>query len=135
MTTSGPKLQEYAREMRIEPTEPEKLLWRRLSRSQLGGYKFRRQAVLEPFIADFFCPAKGLVVELDGETHLHETDSLRDAQMAKQGFVTLRFTNADIRSNMEGVLITILDTLSKLPDRWDSACAGPTPTPPLKGRG
>ncbi len=45
--------------MRREPTVPAKLLWRHLSNSQLGGYKFRRQASLAPFIVDFLCPSKG----------------------------------------------------------------------------
>jgi very-short-patch-repair endonuclease len=71
------RLVERARQMRRQPTEPEKRLWRHLSNSQLGGYKFRRQATIEPFIADFLCPAKGLVVEVDGETHAHWADERR----------------------------------------------------------
>jgi very-short-patch-repair endonuclease len=50
---------ERAREMRREPTEPEKRLWRHLSNRQLGGYKFRRQATIEPYIADFPLPGEG----------------------------------------------------------------------------
>ena len=45
-----------AREMRLNPTEPETRLWRHLSASQLGGFKFRRQSVIDYYIADFFCP-------------------------------------------------------------------------------
>ena len=40
-------------------------MWRQLSNSQLGHHKFRRQAVIFPYICDFFCPAKGLIVEVD----------------------------------------------------------------------
>ncbi len=117
--------------MRREPTEPEKRLWRQLSNSQLGGFKFRRQAAIPPFIVDFFCPAKGLIVEVDGETHFVAADARRDAALSHRGFTTIRFTNADVMSNIDGVLTLILGRLEALPDRWPS----PTPTPPLKGRG
>ena len=115
--------------MRNEPTEPEKWLWRHLSASQLGGFKFRRQAAIPPFIVDFFCPSKGLIVEVDGETHLDDADARRDAMLAAQGFSTIRFTNADVRDNMDGVLITLLARLRALPDRWTGSTAGPTPNP------
>jgi very-short-patch-repair endonuclease len=52
--------------MHCDPREPEKRLWRNLSRSQLGGFKFRRQAVTGSYFADFLCPAKVLIVEVDG---------------------------------------------------------------------
>jgi len=129
------KLRERARRMRREPTEYEKRLWRHLSGSQLGGFKFRRQAAIPPFVADFFCPARGLIVEVDGETHVAMDDAKRDALLAQRGFKTIRFTNDDVRDNMDGVLITILQTLEGLPDRWGGSPASPTPTPPLKGRG
>jgi len=48
--------------MRSNPTEWEKRLWRRLSNSQLGGFKFRRQAVIAPFICDFLCPSRAFIV-------------------------------------------------------------------------
>src|SRR5690348_13578813 len=63
------ELQKRARSMRTDPTEPEKRLWRSLSNSQLGGYKFRRQAVIDRYIVDFLCPAQKLIVEVDGDTH------------------------------------------------------------------
>ncbi len=50
------QLQHRAREMRTNPTEPEKRLWRHLSNSQLGDLKFRRQQVIGHYIADFVCP-------------------------------------------------------------------------------
>ena len=121
--------------MRRQPTELEKRLWRHLSGSQLGGFKFRRQTVLKPFIADFFCPAKGLIVEIDGETHPASSDEMRDAQLAARGFETIRFTNDEVRDNMEGVLTTLLDRLRALPDRWPSPPLGPTPNPSPEGEG
>jgi len=114
--------------MRREPTEPEKRLWRNLSNSQLGGFKFRRQAAIPPFVVDFFCPAKGLIVEVDGGTHSVANDARREELLAKRGFATIRFTNADVISNMDGVLTTVLRMLGELPDRWSGPSDCPTPT-------
>jgi very-short-patch-repair endonuclease len=129
------RLIELAKELRREPTEPEKRLWRHLSNRQLGGFKFRRQEVLEPFIVDFFCPSKALIVEVDGETHVTADDADRDAFLARRGFTTIRFTNDDVMTNMDGVLTVILQKLREMSDRWRGAPDLPTPTPPLKGRG
>jgi len=121
--------------MRRAPTECEKWLWRHLSNSQLEGFKFRRQAAIPPFIVDFFCPARGLIVEVDGETHVPEADTERDALLAHRGFSTIRFTNDYVQDNMYGVLIVILERLRELADRWPDTHVFPTPSPPLKGRG
>ncbi len=116
--------------MRRNPGEWEKRLWRRLSASQLG-FKFRRQHVIAPYICDFFCPAKGLVVEVDGDTHDPARDAARDRAITCQGFRTLRFTNTDIRENMEGVPLAIVATLDSQPDRWSV----PHPNPSPEGEG
>ena len=126
---ADPKLRERARQLRRAPTEPELRLWRNLSASCLGGFKFRRQAAIPPYIADFFCPAKGLIIEVDGITHLQDKDARRDKALAQHGFVTIRFTNDEVMSNMDGVLTAILNRLIELPDRWSGASTGPTPYP------
>ncbi|HET9640461.1 MAG TPA: endonuclease domain-containing protein [Allosphingosinicella sp.] len=129
------RLVERARQMRREPTEPEKRLWRNLSNRQLGGHKFRRQTTIEPFIVDFLCPAKALIVEVDGETHVAEVDARRDALLAGRGYTTIRFTNEDVMANMDGVLTVILQTLENLPGRWQGAPDSPTPNPSPEGEG
>ena len=121
------ELNGHAREMRREPTEPEIRLWRALSRSQLGGYKFRRQAVIGSFIADFLCPQKALIVEVDGDTHDVETDRRRDAALIAQGLAVLRVTNADVMRNLDGVLQTIVAALDETPDRRDRPHPNPSP--------
>ncbi|MCP5395744.1 MAG: endonuclease domain-containing protein [Sphingomonadaceae bacterium] len=100
-------LHQRAREMRSNPTEPEKLLWRNLSNSQLEGLKFRRQEVIGPYIADFMCPARSLIVEVDGDTHDEVKDRLRDGELADFGFHVLRVTNEEVMRNMDGVLQAI----------------------------
>ena len=91
----------YAQEMRRNPTEPEIRLWRQLSRSQLGGFKFRRQAEIGPFIADFLCPQKALIVEVDGETHDVDQDRGRDMALERLGYSVFHVTNPDVMGNID----------------------------------
>jgi very-short-patch-repair endonuclease len=125
------QLNGFAHDMRCDPTEPEKRLWTRLSRSQLGGHKFRRQPVIGPFIADFFCPQKGLVVEVDGDTHDIVADLKRDAALNRLEIKVLHVANAEVIRNLDGVCETILRTLELMPDRWPS----PHPNPSPEGEG
>jgi very-short-patch-repair endonuclease len=124
-------LHKRAAEMRRNPTEPEKRLWRHLSNGQLSGHKFRRQSVIGWFIADFLCPQRALIVEVDGDTHDEAKDQLRDDILAQQGFRVLRVTNQDVMANMDGVLTFIAGALTKAPDRWHK----PHPNPSPEGEG
>ncbi|MBO9575086.1 MAG: endonuclease domain-containing protein [Sphingobium sp.] len=118
-----------AKRMRHEATPFEIILWRHLSSSQLGGFKFRRQHVIEGWIVDFFCPALNLVVEVDGDTHDPEKDAVRDANLTVAGYRTLRFSNSQIGSELEAVLQTILETCMTARARW------PHPNPSPEGEG
>jgi very-short-patch-repair endonuclease len=124
----------YARaaEMRRNPTPLEVIIWRHISRSQLSGFKFRRQHVIVPFIVDFFCAAKGLAIEIDGMTHDHETDRKRDFHLAQLGVRTLHFSNQEVSENLEGVLTAINHALLKSEDRW---VRQPHPNPSPEGEG
>ncbi len=123
------KLKPRARHLRNRMTEPELRLWQYLRGSQLEGFKFRRQVAITPFVADFFCPAKALIVEVDGDTHDTEEDRRRDRLLESRGYTTIRFTNSDVTQNVDGVLITVLAVLRSLPDRW------PHPNPSPEGEG
>lgn len=74
-------------------TEAEKRLWGELRQRRLQGQTFRRQQPLGPYIVDFVCLAKRLIVELDGGQHARdfERDRLRDDWLSKQGYTVLRF--------------------------------------------
>ena len=126
----NPRLGNFARSMRREPTPCEDAVWKKLRASQLGGFKFRRQTVIESYICDFFCPAKGLIVEIDGDTHEAEVDEHRDRVLAARGFEVLRFTNADVRENLHGVLARILERVEARPPRFTHP-----PTPSLEREG
>jgi very-short-patch-repair endonuclease len=67
----------HARHLRKNPTDAGKRLWRFLRDKQLGGYRFRRQQPIGPYIVDFFCPQIGLVIELDGGQHSSAVDDER----------------------------------------------------------
>ena len=125
-----------ARKMRSEPTEPERRLWMALRDSCLGNHKFRRQTVIEHRIVDFFCPSKGLIVEIDGETHDREKDVIKDANLENRiGFHTIRFTNHEVMTNLEGVKIALLLALEAQADRWARVGSTTPQPPPLKRRG
>jgi very-short-patch-repair endonuclease len=97
--------------MRRNPTEPEKRVWRILSNSQLCGFKFRRQAALPPFIADFLCPSAKLIVEVDGDTDDELKDALRNGDMSMSGYRVLRVSNLDVMTNLSGVFDVIAAAL------------------------
>ena len=124
------RLKPRARELRNNLTEPERRLWRVLRSSQLDGFKFRRQVAIPPFIADFLCPRKALIVEVDGLTHEPIADARRDRWLKSRGYTTIRFTNEDVMRNVDGVYTVIVETLSALPDRWPHP---PTPSPEGEG--
>ncbi|WP_245656301.1 endonuclease domain-containing protein [Novosphingobium naphthalenivorans] len=87
--------------------------------SSLSGLQISQTGGIGLRIVDFFCPAKGLIVEVDGGTHDRELDLHRDRALERNlGFRTVRFTNLEVMSNMEGVLLSLLHRLDSLPDRW-----------------
>jgi len=98
-----------AKELRREMTPAEQQLWPMLRGNRLGGFHFRRQQVIDGFIADFYCHAAGLVVEVDGPVHdaQPEYDADRDRAFAARGLTILRVRNADVFSDLTVVLKAI----------------------------
>ena len=103
------QIQQRARELRREMTPTERVLWQRLRNRQLSGLKFRRQHPLGPFIADFYCAAHRLVVEIDGDIHdlQPERDAARTEQFEKYGYRVIRFRNEQVLNDIESVLAAI----------------------------
>jgi very-short-patch-repair endonuclease len=99
-----------ARSLRRNATGAERCLWEGLRRKQIGR-RFRRQVILDDFIADFAAFDARLIVEVDGATHSTSEEVARDAartaRLAAQGFSVLRFTNDEVSRNLDGVLETI----------------------------
>ncbi|HXG80958.1 MAG TPA: endonuclease domain-containing protein [Sphingomicrobium sp.] len=105
-------LRSRAKGMRREPTPAEHRLWQILRAKRLAGHKFKRQLVLDDYIADFACLQQRLIIEADGGQHCEsDRDSVRDAYLQSQGFRILRFWNNEILENEEGVFLAILSAL------------------------
>jgi len=106
------QLTALARDHRSNATPAEALLWKYLKGHHFTGIKFRRQEPIGPYIADFGCVSKKLVIELDGGYHLEheqrEYDKARTEYLKGMGFTVLRFTNDDVFNNINDVLKRIL---------------------------
>ncbi len=122
------RLTPIARGLRKRMTEAEHVLWKALRGKRLEGLKFRRQEPIGPFIVDFVCFERKLIVEAEGSQHFHgeqkSKDAERDRWLHEQGFEILRFNNTEIMSSTEGVVLEILNHTS-LPKDWP---AGSSPS-------
>ena len=103
----------HVRTLRNDQTETERLLWSRLRRRQVGGFKFRRQHQVGLYICDFASLDGRVIVELDGSQHLTQTayDARRDRFLTSAGFRVLRFWNGDVMATPNDVLDTIYHAL------------------------
>jgi very-short-patch-repair endonuclease len=97
----------HAAPLRRLATDAERLLWSRLRGRRLG-WKFRFQHSIGPFVADFVCLERRLIVEADGGQHNPQADRARNAYLRNRGFRIVRFWNNDILQNIDGVLETLV---------------------------
>jgi very-short-patch-repair endonuclease len=104
-------------DLRQKATDAEQRLWRRLRNRQVCGAKFRRQHPLPPYVVDFVCLEKRLVIEADGGQHLERQahDEKRTAFLEAQGFRVMRFWNDEILTQTEDVLEAIFRALNETP--------------------
>jgi len=117
MALFKPRPTRLARSLRSAATAAERLLWTKLSRRQLSGYKFSRQMPIAGFVCDFLCRDAKLIVELDGGQHSlqSDSDSRRSEILESKGYKIIRFWNNEVIENIEGVLSTIHSALRKCP--------------------
>jgi len=104
-----------ARVLRYNQTDAERLLWRFLGNRHLGGFKFRRQYPITPYIADFVCVGAGLIVEVDGSQHIgsHLYDKKREQHLERLGYRTVRYWDNDVLLKTSEVLEAILLELNR----------------------
>ena len=111
---------QFARSLRRNETDAEKVLWRELRGRNLNGFKFVRQYPIGPYIADFACREKALVVELDGAQH---AENMRDVERTRYinrtGFSVIRFWNEEVLRERDNVLETIVAIVE---DRLTEQC-------------
>jgi very-short-patch-repair endonuclease len=119
----------FAKSLRREMTDGERLLWQRLRGEQLGA-KFRRQHPVGSYVADFACLAPQLIVEIDGSQHAYQQayDEKRDAYFKSLGFDVLRFPANLPFLDLPSMVQVIHDRLTEL------AAAAPIPTFPQRGK-
>ncbi len=102
-----------ARHLRNEATQAEKFLWTKLSRRQLGGFKFRRQYPYGLYVLDYYCVELKLSVEVDGGQHgedrVRRKDEIRTSYLGKAGVTVIRFWNYEVLSAIDGVMDAILE--------------------------
>jgi very-short-patch-repair endonuclease len=117
-----------ARALRNGDSAAERAMWAVLKGRQLAGYKFTRQLPIGPYFADFVCPARGLVLEIDGSQHQERAsfDRARDEYMINAGYAVFRVPAGTVLSNREGVCDSLLAVLDgRMEDdvkSFDSRC-------------
>ena len=121
---------ERARDLRKRMPPAEARLWNYLRSLKAQGYHFRRQVQLGPFYVDFACHHPKLVIEVDGQTHFTPEviayDNRRSELIRGEGYRVARYSNLDVRDNLEGVATHLSAVLAALP---------PPLIPPHKGEG
>ena len=99
------------RDLRQRMPPAERIVWKHLQNRHLSGAKFRRQVSVGVYVLDFYCPAFKLALEIDGSSHngedAHEYDEIRQKSLEAVGVRFLRFTNAQVYQNIEGVMTAI----------------------------
>jgi very-short-patch-repair endonuclease len=132
---------ELRKTLRNNMTPAEALLWRSLRASRAGGWKWRRQQGIGPFVLDFYCPALRLCIELDGSAHdyTYEYDNQRTDYLNAQDIRVVRFTNDQVFNSSDGVVAEIIRICSERQGDVLALASGkaesrPHPQPlPLKG--
>ena len=117
---------EYSRRLRREMTDAERKLWQHLRGSQLDGLKFRRQHPVPPYIADFCCVERKLIVELDGSQHNEHKDAARTRFLESLSWKVIRFWDNEALLQTEAVVEAIWNALG-------NRTLTPTPLPVGEG--
>jgi very-short-patch-repair endonuclease len=100
--------------LRRKATDAENKLWAAL-REGFPNLRFRRQHPIGIYFADFACPSRRLVVEIDGSQHMTqvEADARRSEVLARHGYRVIRFWSNDVLQNIDGVFRVIEEELGR----------------------
>ncbi len=106
-------LKHRARTLRKNMSSAENRIWYFLRNRRLNGYRFVREFAIGPYIADFVCREKKLIIEVDGGQHMGavEYDNRRTKFLEKEGYSVIRVWNNEVFKNTRGVLESILNLL------------------------
>ena len=110
-------LKQRRRDLRQNQTKAETKLWYAIKNKGLG-YKFRRQYSISRCIVDFYCHELKLIIEIDGSTHTDEKwlnyDNRRQKFLESHGFKVVRYTDEQVKHNLDGVLTHLLITINNI---------------------
>ncbi|MGB5370727.1 MAG: DUF559 domain-containing protein [Flavobacteriaceae bacterium] len=124
----NPRLMDYAKELRKNMTLGEIALWREIKGKKLGA-SFSRQIPIDRYIVDFYCKDLQLAIEVDGAIHFEEgqqeKDRLRQIRLVSLGVHVIRFSDLDVKNNLNWVLDEIRNEIARL---------NPTPNPSKGGK-
>jgi very-short-patch-repair endonuclease len=113
MKTYNRKLIPFAQQMQREMTRAEARLWFEILRDFTP--RVRRQRPFGRSIADFYCAACKVVIEVDGAQHFAPeglvADAERTAFLEALGLKVIRFSNTDVLENLDGVRLRLLEVL------------------------
>ena len=114
----NPKLKEFAKKLRKTMTFSEVKVWNELKNGQLMGYDFDRQRPIGNYIVDFYCHKLKLVIEIDGSVHDSEEAKLNDEKrqndLENMNLTVIRFTNNQVKNEIELVIEKIFSTIEKI---------------------
>jgi very-short-patch-repair endonuclease len=107
-----PNLAQFARQLRVNQTDCEQLLWQKLRSRQIANLKFRRQFPCPPYVLDFYCAELKLAIELDGGQHFETQELIHDQRrthyLNQKGIEVARFSNLEVIQQMDDVLEQII---------------------------
>ena len=105
------------KQLRNQMPWAEAILWSKLQKRQVLGFKFRRQYSVGSYVLDFYCPDAKLALEIDGDSHFQENaaeyDGKRQAAIEQLGIRFLRFSNQEIHKNLFAVLERVTEAVRK----------------------
>lgn len=109
-------LKGQSRYLRNNSTLSEVLLWNEIKGKKMNGYQFMRQKPIDNYIADFYCSRLKLIIEIDGESHIkkEQKDRFRQDKLQKLGFNFIRFSDLDVKKNLNGVIISLISKIDEL---------------------
>ena len=111
-----PKLKQLSRDLRKNSTLSEVLFWNQVKGRKIKGYQFMRQKPMINYIVDFYCSKLKLVVEIDGDSHIgkEEEDDNRQSKIEALGIKFLRFSDPDVKKNINGVILELLNKIDEI---------------------
>lgn len=108
----------FRRELRHNFTPAEILFWSKIAGKQFLNLKFRKQHGIGPYVVDFYCPQKKLIIEIDGDSHASregvESDIQRTKYLKSLAYQIVRYANRDVLNNIEGVFEDLSKKVSSL---------------------